>query len=90
MYLNQNIFSSFRHSQYGNKGDKIKIISRSACINLHDEVLIVENAQGKRFPVLASNITEDAVRQNQQPQELIINRQPIRKQRKAATTQTLF
>ncbi len=51
--LTADIIGNFKRTVYGKAGDEVKIISKS------DTVLIVENEEGSRFPVLVSEVTED-------------------------------
>jgi len=48
--LNQNVIS-YNYKVYGKKGDEVKLVSKE-----HEPVIIVEDKQGKRFPVHISKV----------------------------------
>ena len=48
--LNQNV-SSYNYQVYGKKGDEVRVVSKE-----FEPVLIVEDRDGKRFPVHISKV----------------------------------
>jgi formylmethanofuran dehydrogenase subunit D len=91
MRLKEDVVGMYSKIQYGKAGDEVKVVSE------HGDMVIVENTEGSRFPMLKIHLTEEKVIHEAAPDTAapnnkpIINRAPISKKKAASTNQnTLF
>lgn len=88
--LKKTIYSSFNAGYvYGRKGDEVKLINRS------DNVCIVEDEKGNKFPILLEDLTgliiektEAAPDDTAAPNKTITHRAPVSKKKAAPINQT--
>lgn len=71
MYLLDDIYCSHQRTRYGSRGDPVTIIAD------HDNVLIVEDNKGKRFPVPRSSVTENLISETKEPESVIKEPDPV-------------
>jgi hypothetical protein len=91
MRLKADVVGMYSKIEYGKAGDEVKVVSE------HGDMVIVENIEGIRFPMLKRYLTEEKIIHEAAPDTAapnnkpIINRAPISKKKAASTNQnTLF
>jgi formylmethanofuran dehydrogenase subunit D len=91
MRLKEDVVGMYSKIEYGKAGDEVKVVSE------HGDMVIVENTEGSRFPMLKIHLTEEKIIHEAAPDTAapnnkpIINRAPVSKKKAASTNQnTLF
>jgi len=91
MRLKEDVVGMYSKIEYGKAGDEVKVVSE------HGDMVIVENTEGNRYPMLKIYLTEEIIIHEAAPDTAapknnpIINRAPVSKKKAASTNQnTLF